>query len=156
MYRILACFSVATENNFKSTCLLVYMLLHKSKQSILWFRFHFSSWLKVDEEKLVIDWMSNPLAPDAALEFLSCNYTSACVSPTCVWIVNGLQYTDMCHLITCKKVTRSEEENESDSEGESDTDELSIWNWKLSFCIFYWISLGKKNNCAVTWAVHVF
>ena len=106
--------------------------------------------------------MSNPLAPDAALELLSCNYTSACVNPTCVWIVNGLQHTDMCHLSTCKKVTRNEEENESDSEEEydseeeSDTDELSIWNCKLSFCIFYWISLGKKSNCAVTWAVHVF
>ena len=40
--------------------------------------------------------------------------------------------TDMCHLSTCKKVTRNEEENESDSEEvydseeESDTDELSI------------------------------
>ena len=78
---------------------------------------------KLDEGKLVIDWMRNRPAPDAVLEFLSCSYTCTCVSPACVCIVNGLRWTDMCRQSTFKNMGRNEEENESDSEEEHDGEE---------------------------------
>ena len=80
---------------------------------------------KLDEGKLVIDWMSDQPASDAVLEFLSCSGTRACVNPTCVCIVNGRRCTDMCRLSTCENIVRNEEENESDSEEEHDSEEES-------------------------------
>ena len=53
---------------------------------------------KLDEEKLVIDWMSNPPAPDVVLEFFSCSCTCASVNPTFVYIVNRIRCAEMCRL----------------------------------------------------------
>ena len=66
---------------------------------------------KIDKEKQVIEWMSNPPAPDTGLELLSYSCFCACVNRTCVCIMNGLQCTDLCRLITCENMTRNERES---------------------------------------------
>ena len=97
---------------------------------------------KLDEGKLVIDWMSDPPAPDAILEFLTCSCTQACVNPTCVCILNGLQCTNMYPLSMCGNMIWNEEENENDSVEEhdsgeeSDNDEL----WWLYFCDYVFLT----------------
>ena len=65
---------------------------------------------KLDERKLVVDWMNDPPAPDAVMEFLSCICTPACVNPICVCIVNGLRCTDVYCLSTCENMVRNKEE----------------------------------------------
>ena len=219
MYRISACFCVATDVSFKLTWVSVYMLSHKSKKLFLWFRFHLTSFnelsnllaiytegdlsqasmswgiicfaqrkvrwnlistasmsslfvkvhsicklssihlakvfgsksqnpepeghgWKLDEGKLVIDWMSDPPVPDTILEFLTCSCTRAFVNPTCVCILNGLQCTNMCPLSMSGNMVWNEEENENDSqeehdsEEESDNDEL----WWLYFCDYIFLT----------------
>ena len=66
---------------------------------------------KLDERKLVVDWMSNPSAPDAVMEFLSCICTPASVNPICVCIVNALRCTDVYCLSACENMVRNKEED---------------------------------------------
>ena len=54
-----------------------------------------------DQQFLTIDWMTGSPAPEAVLELMSCKCSSGCKLPSCVCILNGLKYTDICRLREC-------------------------------------------------------
>ena len=70
---------------------------------------------KLDEGKLVIDWMSNPPAPYLEL-YLLLHQSN---------IVNGLLCADTCRLSMCQNMVKNEKENKNDNEEEHDSEEES-------------------------------
>ena len=54
-----------------------------------------------ENDAYAIDWMSVNPAPNAVLEFLSCNCSRSCESNRCSCVANGLKCTDMCRLRDC-------------------------------------------------------
>ena len=59
-----------------------------------------SGWC-TEDGKLVIDWRGGQPALQAVLEVLSCQCSRSCKLPSCSCIVNGLKFTDICHLQDC-------------------------------------------------------
>ena len=59
----------------------------------------------LDQQFLTIDWMTGSPAPEAVLELMSCKCSTGCKLPSCVCILNGLKYTDICRLRGCSKKT---------------------------------------------------
>lgn len=55
----------------------------------------------LEEDRLVVNWMSREPAPVAVLELLSCRCKRRCQLPNCTCLSNGLKCTDLCKLKDC-------------------------------------------------------
>ena len=55
----------------------------------------------LEEDRLVVNWMSGEPAPVDMLELLSCRCKRRCQLPNCTCLSNGLQCTDFCTLKDC-------------------------------------------------------
>ena len=88
-------------------------------------------WIAYDDE-LSIDWMSGKPAPQAVLEFMSCDCTRSC-TVNCQCVSNGLKCTDMCRLAECENretvdmdeetLSDTDDNEEEEEEGEADEEE---------------------------------
>ena len=77
-------------------------------------------WILDDEGQLTVNWMTEPMAHDAVLGFLSCKCTKNCQLPSCQCMVNGLKCTEACKLQTCGNIKDDDDFLDSDS---SDSDD---------------------------------
>jgi hypothetical protein len=81
-------------------------------------------WMKGNDGTLSIDWMKGSPAPEAVLQFLSCDCVRVCAHPKCTCMANGLKCTEMCKLQSCTNQSTDQETTpELDSESDSDEDE---------------------------------
>lgn len=63
---------------------------------------------KLEDGRLVIDWMDGPAAPQAVLDLLSCKCSRSCKLPSCECLMYGLKCTDMCRLMDCANQPNSD------------------------------------------------
>ena len=57
-----------------------------------------NDWIREDQNKFSIDWMSENLAPDAVLELVPCHCSCSYTPELCSCLFNGLRCRDMCRL----------------------------------------------------------
>ena len=95
--------------------------------------------------------MSDKPAPQAVLEFMSCDCTHSC-NVNCQCVSNGLKCTDMCRLAECenRETVDMDEERLSDTddneeeEGEADEEEkFYSLCWHTVCCIRYVLVYSK-------------
>ena len=55
----------------------------------------------LEEDRLVVNWMSGEPAPVAVLELLSCRCKRRCQLPNSTCLSNGLKCSDLCKLKDC-------------------------------------------------------
>ena len=72
-------------------------------------------------DKLIIDWVTIPPAPNTVLEFVSLNSVKSFDNNCCTCRSNGLKCTDMCKLKNFSNSVIGEDFN-TDNESESDED----------------------------------
>ena len=76
----------------------------------------YNGWL-LENDNLIIDWMTIPPAPDTVLEFVSCNCIKSCDSNRCTCKSNGLKCTDTCKVKDCS-ISAPEEDYQGDNESD--------------------------------------
>ena len=64
----------------------------------------------LDDDPLVVEWMTGPPAPEVVLEFMAGKCSKACTLPQCQCITNGFKCSPACRLQTCANMP--DEENE--------------------------------------------
>ena len=55
-----------------------------------------------ENNKLEIDWGSQPPAPEDVLQLLACHCSGACRQSQCHYLQNSLSCTDACNLFDCE------------------------------------------------------
>ena len=80
-------------------------------------------WVMNEDNKLVIQWMTTPPAPEVVLGLMSCKCSRMCRPSDCSCILNGLKCTAACRMQTCSNMVHDEEELQQDSEDSSDSDD---------------------------------
>ena len=80
-----------------------------------------NGWILDDQQRLQINWMTGLPAPDAILQFMSCNCLCKSQLPDCQCMLNGLKCTDTCKLQSCDNMV-------TDTIGDlnDDTDDESV------------------------------
>ena len=79
---------------------------------------------QVNDGVIKVKWMSGAPAPDAILDFLSCNCKNACKSTKCSCMMNSLRCTPMCRLQTCTNMATNHLRETPDRESDSDEDQI--------------------------------
>ena len=81
-----------------------------------------NGWM-MENDELVIKWISGKPAPDAVLEMLACKCGKECNPQKCQCKLNKLKCTDACsHPLTCDNM---DEESDEDMEGTNDDSDYS-------------------------------
>ena len=80
----------------------------------------------LEENRLVVNWMSGEPAPMAMLELLSCQSKKRCQLPNCSSLSNALQCTDLCTLQECDNRQENPVEDITDTDDEDDEDDATI------------------------------
>jgi len=76
---------------------------------------------RLEEGRLIVNWMSGEPAPMAVLVSLSCQGKRRCQLPNCSCLSNGLQCTDLCRLQVC--ANRHEDPTKAIAETDDDNDD---------------------------------
>lgn len=89
---------------------------------------------KLDEGNICIDWMSEKPAPDAILEFVSCNCKkNKCQTGSCSCKSFELVRTEACGCSYCENCTSDDDTDiEEDSDNDSDSSDDDIESDDLS------------------------
>ena len=78
---------------------------------------------KLEDGKMIVDWILLPMAPADVLIQISCNCKKTrCRTQACECKSHGLQCTDLCGCVSCNN---DHEDSSSESEDEDDQDESS-------------------------------
>lgn len=74
-------------------------------------------WL-IEDEILVVEWITDEIAPDNILNFISCKCNTGCANRRCSCVKDGLKCTDLCNCKDCSnnKPTRDEEIEDKEDE----------------------------------------